>query len=290
MLNFHGNAGNVGQGYRPQTYKSLTSASSKIHVLTVDYRGFGRSSGSPSEAGLIADGVALVSYVLELGIPPERIILLGQSLGTQVASAVALHFASPSESINLLPNATTDINPGAVVSLQSDTTRKPITFASVILAASFPSLTKLLKVYRLGGLVPLLTPLRVYPSIQNFVLRFIHEPWDTSLRLSALVKAAASQNLPLHLQIMHSANDYDISWRMGAENFAAAVMGLQEVSQSKGEGEVEMSSIGEWGETIRKSAKLGEVKVEWTLLMSGGHNRIVADVPVALAVVRGFGL
>src|ERR1700712_3972751 len=28
VINFHGNAGHVGQGYRPQTYKSLTSASS----------------------------------------------------------------------------------------------------------------------------------------------------------------------------------------------------------------------------------------------------------------------
>jgi hypothetical protein len=73
---------------------------------------------------------------------------------------------------------------------------------------------------------------------------------------------------------------------MGAENFAASVAGLQEVSK----GDAEQSSIGEWGETIKKSARYGDVKVEWTLLMSGGHNRIVADVPVALAVMRGFGL
>jgi pimeloyl-ACP methyl ester carboxylesterase len=284
VINFHGNAGNVGQGYRPQTYKSLTSASTRIHVLTVDYRGFGRSTGIPSEAGLITDGVALVNFVLDLGIPPERIVLLGQSLGTQVASAVSLHFASPAESARLLPPAETEFNAAALATLPSR--KEPVTFASVILAASFPSLPKLLKVYRLGGLVPLLSPLRVYPTIQNFVLRFIHECWRTSDRLAALVAASAKQDLPLNLQIMHAANDYDISWRMGDENFKACVAALREVDG----GDVEVKAVGDWGETIKKDVKVGNTKVSWQLLMSGGHNRIVADVPIALAVMRGFGL
>lgn len=54
------------------------AAKPNTHILTIDYRGFGHSSGSPTEAGLIVDGVALVDWVLNVaGIPPERIVILG---------------------------------------------------------------------------------------------------------------------------------------------------------------------------------------------------------------------
>ncbi|KIW01546.1 uncharacterized protein PV09_07024 [Verruconis gallopava] len=284
VINFHGNAGHVANGYRPQTYKSLTSASSKIHIFTIDYRGFGRSTGVPSEMGLITDGVALVNYVLSLGIPPERIVLLGQSLGTQVASAVALHFADPTASAALLPSAETDINFTDDSTLLSKD-REPVAFSGVVLAASFPSLVKLLKVYRFAGLIPVLSPLRVYPYIQSVLLRFIHESWNTGDRLAALVSSAIKNEHHLNLQILHAANDFDVNWRMGQDNFESCVAAM------KAAADVSVEATGEWGETIKKVARWHDkVKVEWQLLMSGGHNRIVADVPVALAVMRAFGL
>jgi abhydrolase domain-containing protein 12 len=287
VINFHGNAGNVAQGYRPQTYRSLTSSNSKIHVITVDYRGFGRSTGVPSEAGLIMDGVALVNYVLSLGVPPERIVLLGQSLGTQVASAVALHFADYAASMRLLPSADSDINlpedPSSVLAPSPE----PITFGSVVLVASFPALNKLLKVYRLGGLIPILSPLRVYPYIQSLVLRFVHENWNTSSRLAALVDSAAKNSRALNVQIIHARDDRDIHYTMGQENFLACVSALEYVSS----GGVETKSQGDWGDhVIKKQAVYKDVRVEWELFMSGGHNRIVADVPIALAVMRGLNI
>ncbi len=45
------NAGHVAQGIRPASYHALTDTSN-YHVLAIDYRGFGHSSGSPTEAGL----------------------------------------------------------------------------------------------------------------------------------------------------------------------------------------------------------------------------------------------
>ena len=102
-----------------------------------------------------------------------------------------------------------------------------------------------------------------------------------------------NQDLNLNLQIMHAADDYDISWRMGLVNFETCVEAVRNAT-SAGDVEVEVKSVGDtWGETMRKSivaGREGNVKVEWTLLMQGGHNRIVADVPVALAVMKGFGL
>ncbi|KAL8996916.1 MAG: hypothetical protein Q9169_003675 [Polycauliona sp. 2 TL-2023] len=90
----HGNAGTVAQGWRTDTYRSLSSAApDRIHVLAVDYRGFGLSTGTPDEQGLITDGIATVQWAMDVAkIPPERIALVGQSLGTAVAAAVAEHF------------------------------------------------------------------------------------------------------------------------------------------------------------------------------------------------------
>lgn len=54
------------------------------------YRGFGHSTGNPTETGLIVDGVALVSWIMSVTkIPPERIVILGHSLGTAVSAGVA---------------------------------------------------------------------------------------------------------------------------------------------------------------------------------------------------------
>jgi fermentation-respiration switch protein FrsA (DUF1100 family) len=60
-----------------------------FHVFCFDYRGYGDNDGSPSEKGLYADATAVWNHVRGLGLPAERIALIGFSLG----SAVAVHLA-----------------------------------------------------------------------------------------------------------------------------------------------------------------------------------------------------
>ena len=56
----------------------------------MDYRGFGRSTGSPDLRGIHCDGLAALDYLLTLpGIDVNRIALLGQSIGGSVATYVA---------------------------------------------------------------------------------------------------------------------------------------------------------------------------------------------------------
>jgi uncharacterized protein len=58
--------------------------------LLVDYRGYGQSAGSPSEAALVADAIALYDQALKLpGVDPKRIVAFGRSLGSGVAVALA---------------------------------------------------------------------------------------------------------------------------------------------------------------------------------------------------------
>jgi fermentation-respiration switch protein FrsA (DUF1100 family) len=86
LLFFHGNAGNIGDRLGSiQTFHELG-----LNVLIIDYRGYGRSSGKPTEKGTRLDAEAAWTYLTgELAIPPERIIIFGRSLGGGVAVSLA---------------------------------------------------------------------------------------------------------------------------------------------------------------------------------------------------------
>jgi abhydrolase domain-containing protein 12 len=94
-ISVHGNAGDIVQGWRTETYRALYAANtSNIHILAIDYRGFGLSTGYPTEQGLIIDGIAAVNWALEIAkVPADRIVIVGQSLGTGVTAGVVEHFA-----------------------------------------------------------------------------------------------------------------------------------------------------------------------------------------------------
>ena len=84
-LFLHGNAGNV--THRIDHALEILEAGSAF--LVVDYRGYGKSQGYPSERGLYEDGDAAYADLLALGYKPDQIILQGESLGTAVAVDLA---------------------------------------------------------------------------------------------------------------------------------------------------------------------------------------------------------
>jgi len=63
-------------------------------VLLLDYRGYGGNPGSPSERGLARDAHAAWAYLTgPAGFAPERVVLLGESLGAAVATRLAVDLA-----------------------------------------------------------------------------------------------------------------------------------------------------------------------------------------------------
>jgi fermentation-respiration switch protein FrsA (DUF1100 family) len=59
-------------------------------VFIFDYRGYGRSQGHPNEAGCIADGYAAQKWLAQrMGIEPDEIVIIGRSLVSAVAIALA---------------------------------------------------------------------------------------------------------------------------------------------------------------------------------------------------------
>ncbi len=86
MLVAHGNGGNV--THRVDLMQDLRNLGAS--VLVFDYRGYGRSAGSPSEAGVLADARAARRWLAQrAGIPEKQIVLCGESLGGGVAVDLA---------------------------------------------------------------------------------------------------------------------------------------------------------------------------------------------------------
>ncbi|MCP5057498.1 MAG: alpha/beta hydrolase [bacterium] len=82
LLFLHGNAGNA--SHRLPNAAELVALGTS--VLLLDYRGYGLSDGSPSEAGVYADARAGLGYLIEeRGIPEDRIVVFGRSVGGAVA-------------------------------------------------------------------------------------------------------------------------------------------------------------------------------------------------------------
>ncbi len=88
ILYFHGSSANVGSiGYNEAWAKFRRMG---MGVLAVDYRGYGESAGTPSEAGLYRDAEAAYRHLTgALGVPPARVLIYGFSLGSAVAVDLA---------------------------------------------------------------------------------------------------------------------------------------------------------------------------------------------------------
>ncbi len=86
MLFFHANAGNITH----RIDNLMRWQKRGLNTFILDYRGYGRSEGTPDEAGLYQDAEAAYAYVCETrGVNPKQTVLFGRSLGGAVAFYIA---------------------------------------------------------------------------------------------------------------------------------------------------------------------------------------------------------
>ena len=85
VIFFHGNAGNI--AYRAPLVEEF-ARTTRTRTVLFDYSGYGGNEGSPSEAEVVRDGLAVFDHVAA-EVSPRRIVLYGESLGGAVALAVA---------------------------------------------------------------------------------------------------------------------------------------------------------------------------------------------------------
>jgi len=267
VVSFHGNAAHLASSHRPATYQQFLGTSSPerpVHVIAFDYRGFGWSTGTPTEEGVIQDSVSVLSALTGHSTPasdisqsqplldPSQIILAGQSLGTFVSSALYHEWT---------------ITLG----------RAP--FKALVLFASFTSLTKLLDSYSIKGFTPpLLSPLMGYPRIQKYVLSKIVDKWDTNLRLVELVSDPA---IELDLTIVHARDDWEIPWNEGRRNWDLVLDAATSTVGAKIEFPRDRDSES-WVSADNKK------KLRWERVRHGGHNRIPTSEHARLTILRLF--
>ncbi|MGO8801430.1 MAG: alpha/beta hydrolase [Roseiarcus sp.] len=85
ILYFHGNG--EGLAARNVRFQWLTATGNGL--LAIEYRGYAGSTGAPSERGLHQDAEAAYREALALGAAPDRLVAMGESLGSGVAVALA---------------------------------------------------------------------------------------------------------------------------------------------------------------------------------------------------------
>ena len=84
ILYFHGNAGDLSRwGQIANRFVDFD-----YHVIVMDYRGYGKSTGERSESNLFEDAQLFYEYTAKL-FPPEEIVLYGRSLGGSIATYLA---------------------------------------------------------------------------------------------------------------------------------------------------------------------------------------------------------
>ncbi|GAA6028819.1 hypothetical protein JCM8097_007410 [Rhodosporidiobolus ruineniae] len=246
VLYFHGNAGTRAAGNRVRVARHVSDMEASFFII--DYRGFADSSSTPppSEEGLLIDARTAWDFLtLTKSVPPSQIAIMGQSLGTGVSAGVTARLADE----GLSPRA-------------------------LILVAPFSSIASLLETYRLGNVIPILSPLRKFPWLLNSFLRLLKTKFDTK----SLIERVRCPML-----ILHAQNDPVIPFshsRHLAETLLTPLLTSHSASSKKEALEgarkhlVRETKLGGWGVVSRFERGEGRGEVVWAEALKGAHNEI----------------
>ena len=192
------------------------------------------------------------------GIPPERIVIFAQSLGTAVSISLA-----------------------HLLALQPP----PTLFAGMVLVAPFADVELLTETYRVAGTIPLLSPVAYFPKALAFFNSFIISKWPSKDKLAALIRHC--QNLKLakreskyDVTLIHAEDDYDIPWMHSEILFWHAVNATRDVEASpsfedlESEKERQKSALGAGGWVMEWKGSGGVVREQ--IVKYGLHDRIMA--------------
>ncbi len=163
ILQLHGNADSAFSRWQVRHCEALRE--SGFNVLEVDYRGFGRSPGQPSESAMYEDAEAAYQLLLQRGVAANRIIILGHSLGS--GPAVRLASRHPAAALVLF---------GAFTSIpDAAADRYPYLPVRLAVAIQFNSLARIRDVHmpiviahsRADSLIPYSHALKLYDAAND---------------------------------------------------------------------------------------------------------------------------
>jgi pimeloyl-ACP methyl ester carboxylesterase len=179
----------------------------KYDVFIFDYRGFGDSTGEPTEEGLIQDARYVYDWLHNISNGQRKIYIWGQSLGSSVACQLAARL-SDDESMNILFNDYLFIYLGK-------------SLAGIVMEAAFINMHQALQTHYLS-------------------LLFRWQPWFYSLTEKALLinklgfqtrGYLSSINCPCVL--LHADDDYTVPYIHGKQLLQAALAARDDNRQKK---------------------------------------------------------
>jgi abhydrolase domain-containing protein 12 len=270
VIYFHGAAGTLGSGWRPQSYRALSAAVPSLHVLAIDYRGYGSSTGWPSESGMLTDALTLAKFATETaGIPAERIVVFAQSLGTAVALSLSHKLALE------IPRTL---------------------FAGMVLVAPMADVETTTQTYKIAGTLPLLSPMAIYSPLLTFFNKFIVSKWPSKLKIAELVGHLDtvehdSRRNSYDITLIHAEDDWDMPWIHSEILFAHAIQAMHDnATFTKELFEEEKAKkklpLGAGGWEVEWYGKNGVVREQ--IVKHGLHDRIMSYPVVSLAIARAF--
>jgi abhydrolase domain-containing protein 12 len=208
-------------------------------------------------------------------VPSDRIVILGQSLGTAVTAGVVERFA-----------------------------KRGIDFGGVVLVAGFTSMPNLLTEYSIAGYIPLLSPLKSHHGLQKYLTSYVVDTWESAARLANAVRLSKK----IRLFIIHAKDDHEIPWTQSEGLFAAAANATTDggldvalFEKMKARSTIDMGDgafISTWKASENKMIReeiLAYGRKFWTTLnvnrlTFADHSRVLTYAPVALAALKAFGL
>jgi len=82
----HGNTGNIDYYWGRQKLLANLGSKTRFGVLMIDYKGYGKSEGTPTEGGLVEDMNAGLKWLEGEGLTSDRLIIYGFSIGSYPAT------------------------------------------------------------------------------------------------------------------------------------------------------------------------------------------------------------
>ncbi|GAA5895445.1 alpha/beta hydrolase [Sporobolomyces salmoneus] len=235
VLYFHGNAGTRAVGNRVRVGQKISAMN--CNFLITDYRGFADSSSKPppSEEGVLIDARRAFDYLhLEKQVDASRIVIMGQSLGTGIGTALAARLEAEGKKVK-----------------------------GLILVAPFSSIATLLETYKLGNVIPLVSPLTRFPWLFKRLLSLLRTKLDTKSIIS---------DVSAPILLVHAQDDPVIPFshsRTLSDHLLEPLL----LGDNKDE-LVKEQRIGRWGTVKRFERGSGKGRVVWAEAKEGSHTFI----------------
>ncbi|KAI1870331.1 uncharacterized protein JN550_005259 [Neoarthrinium moseri] len=228
VIHTHGSSGTLASSWRVDCYRALCSAApDRIHVLTFDYRGFGLSEGSPSEDGVIIDATAIFDWAVNVaGVPPERIVIYGQSMGSGVAIALVQRLVS-----------------------------RGVYVAGLVTTAGFVDVATIAKTYKVMG-APVFKPLQLFPDLVDYLASHLESTWKNADRLAALVRRSERY----HIELVHAQDDSLVPYDNALQLYSRALGAMEDDKP-----QVKETDMGPWGRVSTATTSKGTVRLSLPL-------------------------